>query len=64
MPSRRSVLALMASLLGLPRAGPATAFVAPDPAALPEIRRYGRHYIVNGWVLTGRDLALLGLRAG
>ena len=60
MPSRRSFLALMAS--------------APRPAARrprrrlrragPEIRRYGRHYIVNGWVLTARDLELLGLRAG
>jgi hypothetical protein len=60
MPSRRSVLALMASLLGLPLAGPAAAFVAPGP----EIRRYGRHYIVNGWVLTARDLAMLGLDAG
>jgi hypothetical protein len=60
VPSRRSVLALMASLLGLPLAGPAAAFVAPGP----EIRRYGRHYIVNGWVLTARDLELIGLRAG
>jgi hypothetical protein len=64
MPSRRSVLASITSLLGLPLAGPAAAFVAPDAATLPEIRRYGRHYIVNGWVLTARDLALLGLRAG
>ena len=60
MPSRRSFLALMASLLGLPLAGPAAAFVAPGP----EIRRYGRHYIVNGWVLTARDLELLGIHAG
>ena len=64
MPSRRSVLALMASLLGLPLAGPAAAFVAPGPGIRPEIRRYGRHYIVNGWVLTARDLELLGLDAG
>jgi hypothetical protein len=62
MPSRRSVLALMASFLGLPLAGPA--FAAPGPGIDPEIRRYGRHYIVNGWVLTARDLELLGLRAG
>jgi hypothetical protein len=48
----------MVSLLGLPLAGPA--FAAPGP----EIRRVGRHYIVNGWVLTARDLELLGLRAG
>jgi hypothetical protein len=60
MPSRRSFLALMASALGLPLAGPAAAFVAPGPA----IRRCGRHYIVDGWVLTARDLELLGLRAG
>ena len=63
MPSRRSVLALTASLLGLPLAGPAAAFVSP-PLANPEIRRYGRHYIVNGWVLTARDLEVLGLDAG
>jgi hypothetical protein len=60
MPSRRSFLALMASALGLPFAGSAAAFVAPGPV----IRRYGRHYLVNGWVLTARDLELLGLRAG
>jgi hypothetical protein len=63
MPSRRSVLALTASLLGLPLAGPAAAFVA-SPGVRPEIRRFGRHYIVNGWVLTARDLELLGLDAG
>ena len=60
MPSRRSFLALMASLLGLSLAGRAAALVMPGP----EIRRYGRFYIVNGWVLTARDLKLLGLRAG
>jgi hypothetical protein len=58
MPSRRSVLALMASLLGLPLGLPAAAF-----DSRPEIRRYGRHYIVNGWVLTARDLELIGLDA-
>jgi hypothetical protein len=63
MPSRRSVLAMMASLLGLPLAGPAAALVAPGSGIQPEIRRYGRHYIVNGWVLTARDLDLLGLDA-
>jgi hypothetical protein len=66
MPSRRSVLALTAALLGLPLAG--TAFVAPapgiGPGIDPEIRRYGRHYIVNGWVLTARDLERIGLDAG
>lgn len=61
MPDRRSVLALMTSLLGLPLAGPAAAFVAPAPG--PVVRRFGRHYIVNGWVLTARDLDLLGLEA-
>ena len=64
MPSRRSVLALMASLAGLPLAGPAAAFVAPGRGIQPEIRRYGRHYIVNGWVLTAEDLGRLGLDAG
>lgn len=68
MPGRRSVLAMMASLLGLPLAGPAAAFVAPGPDALPrfrpEIRRFGHHYIVNGWVLTARDLERIGVDAG
>ena len=50
--------------LGLPLAGPAAALVAPGPGIQPEIRRFGRHYIVNGWVLTARDLELLGLDAG
>ena len=60
MPSRRSFLTLMASLFGLPLAGPAAAFAAPGP----EVRRYGRHYIVNGWILTARDLELLDIHAG
>ncbi len=61
MPSRRSVLAtLLASTLGLPLAGPAAALVAGGP----EVRRYGRFFIVNGWVLTAADLELLGLHAG
>lgn len=64
MPSRRSVLALMTAFLGLPLAGPAAAFVGPGPASYPEIRRIGRHYLVNGWVLTALDLETLGLRAG
>ena len=62
MPDRRSVLALMAAALGLPLAGPAAALVAPVPGLRPEVRRFGRHYIVNGWVLTARDLKTLGLR--
>jgi hypothetical protein len=72
MPSRRSVLALTASLLGLPLAsGPAAAFagsgagsgsgLAPGPR--PEVRRFGRHFLVNGWVLTADDLVRLGLDA-
>jgi len=62
MPSRRTVLAsLMASALGLPLAGgPALAFAG---GARPEIARYGRHYIVNGWVLTAADLDMLGIEA-
>jgi hypothetical protein len=61
--SRRSVLALLASLVGLPLAGPAAALIAPTPGVSHEIRRHGRHYIVNGWVLTARDLEVLGLDA-
>lgn len=64
MPSRRSFLALMASVLGLSLPGPAAAFVVSGPRNHPEIRRFGRHYLVNGWVLTARDLELLGLDAG
>jgi hypothetical protein len=60
MPDRRSFLALMAAALGLPLAGPAAARIAPA-ASRPEIRRFGRHYIVNGWVLTAGDLERLGL---
>lgn len=37
MPSRRSVLALMASLLGLSLAGPAAAFVAPGAGMDSEV---------------------------
>ena len=63
MPSRRSVLALTASLLGLPlAAGPAAALATLDPTR-PEVRRYGRHFLVNGWVLTAADLERLGLDA-
>ena len=68
MPSRRTVLAsLMASALGLPfaGAGPAAAFAGAAAGSQfgPEITRYGRHYIVNGWVLTAADLELLGIGA-
>ena len=58
---------------GTPAAPAATrnapdAFVATEPRPLPgprpEIRRFGRHYIVNGWVLTAGDLELLGLDVG
>jgi hypothetical protein len=69
MPSRRSVLALTASLLGLPlAAGPAAAFAGLAGGAggigpRPEVRRYGRHFLVNGWVLTADDLERLGLDA-
>lgn len=62
MTSRRSVLALMTSLLGLPLAGPVAALVAPAAGVDPAVRRFGRHYLVNGWVLTARDLETLGLR--
>jgi hypothetical protein len=68
MPDRRSILALMASLglLPLAAATPAAAFApaTPVPSAMPEVRRYGRHFIVNGWVLTRQDLERLGLHAG
>jgi hypothetical protein len=76
MPSRRSVLALTTALFGLPlAAGPAAALAALDPGfgpgfgrgfgpgPRPEVRRYGRHFLVNGWVLTADDLARLGLDA-
>jgi hypothetical protein len=64
MPSRRSVLALTAALLGLPLAtGPAAALAALDPGSRPEVRRHGRHFLVNGWVLTAEDLGRLGLEA-
>jgi hypothetical protein len=64
MPSRRAVLALMAAFTGLPLAGPAAAFVAPAPMTpSPEVRRYGRFFLVNGWVLTAADLERLGLHA-
>lgn len=51
---RRQLLkSLLASLLGAPLAGRAAA--APGAAAPLD----GRFFLVNGWVLTGRDLAAL-----
>ena len=80
MPSRRSVLALTAALLGLPLAsGPAAALSGlkgglkeglkgglgegPLAGLRPEVRRFGRHFLVNGWVLTAADLERLGIDA-
>ena len=41
------------------------AYVPGGPLAFlgprPEIRPWGKFFIVNGWVLTGRDLETLGL---
>ena len=77
MPSRRALLAsLVATTVAPVLAGPAAAFApgSPSGSALsgsalsgaflgprPEIRRWGKFFIVNGWVLTGRDLETLGL---
>lgn len=61
MPSRRTFLALVTALAGLPLAGGPVAALVP---AGPEVRRYGRHYLVNGWILTAADLEALGLHAG
>ena len=67
MPSRRALLAsLFATTVAPALAGPAAAF-APAfgsggfPGPLPEIRPWGKFFIVNGWVLTARDLETLGL---
>lgn len=65
MPSRRAILASLAATSVVPMlAGPAAAF-APDLAGpfpiRPEIRPWGRFFIVNGWVLTAQDLEALGL---
>jgi hypothetical protein len=63
MPSRRALLASLAATTVVPMlAGPAAAF-APQGllGARPEIRPWGRYFIVNGWVLTARDLETLGL---
>ena len=48
---------------GLPLASGPVAALVPVPTG-PEVRRFGRHYLVNGWILTARDLELLGLDAG
>ncbi|MBB5224388.1 hypothetical protein HNP73_004358 [Amaricoccus macauensis] len=65
MPSRRAILASLAAATVAPAlAGPAAAF-APGaggfPGLLPEIRPWGKFFIVNGWVLTANDLETLGL---
>ncbi len=63
MPSRRALLASLAATAGAPLfAGPASAF-APGGflGPRPEIRPWGRFFIVNGWVLTAQDLETLGL---
>lgn len=68
MPSRRALLAsLVATTIAPVLAGPAGAFApaGPLPGAFlgprPEIRPWGKFFIVNGWVLTARDLETLGL---
>jgi hypothetical protein len=70
MPSRRALLATLAATAVTPLlAGPAGAFApqgVPGVAAAlfgprPEIRPWGKFFIVNGWVLTARDLETLGL---
>jgi hypothetical protein len=66
MPSRRAILASLVAASVVPMvAGPATAFspgLAPGSDGLrPEIRPWGRFFIVNGWVLTAQDLETLGL---
>jgi hypothetical protein len=63
MPSRRALLASLAAAGVAPLfAGPAGAF-APEGflGPRPEIRAWGKFFIVNGWVLTARDLETLGL---
>lgn len=62
MPSRRALLAsLVATTVAPALAGPAAAFAPAFPGPLPEIRPWGKFFIVNGWVLTARDLEALGL---
>lgn len=58
-PNRRTFLAVAAA------AALAPAFAVRARAALPQavIRRYGDFFIVDGWVLTQRDLDALGLHA-
>ena len=68
MPSRRALLAsLVATTVAPVIAGPAAAFAPGGVLSgsvlgpLPEIRPWGNFFIVNGWVLTARDLETLGL---
>jgi hypothetical protein len=65
MPSRRALLASLAAATVAPAlAGPAAAFAPGSggfPAPLPDIRPWGKFFIVNGWVLTANDLETLGL---
>lgn len=75
MPSRRALLASLAAAAAATTvvpllAGPASALVPEGTTKglaeghggpRPEIRPWGKHYIVNGWVLTGQDLETLGL---
>jgi hypothetical protein len=71
MPSRRALLATLAATTVAPLlAGPAGAFApkgVPGGIAAgllgprPEIRPWGKFFIVNGWVLTASDLETLGL---
>lgn len=63
MPSRRALLAsLVATTVAPVLAGPANAFAPGSfPGPRPEIRPWGRFFIVNGWVLTAQDLETLGL---
>jgi hypothetical protein len=53
---RRSFLMLaVLSALGLP--------LGRTPPAGPRIRRHGRLFVVDGWILTAEDLRALGLHA-
>lgn len=64
MPSRRAILAsLVATSVAPMLAGPAAAFAPglPGLGVRPEIRPWGRFFIVNGWVLTAQDIEALGL---
>lgn len=58
MPRRRTFLMSLAALAGLVVPFPARAAV-PVPAPMPAVRRYGRMYVVNGWILTAADVEAL-----